>query len=264
MGPFAHEPLTVPAVPAPGTVVGRVAGLWRYPVKAMAAEPLDRAEVAWYGIAGDRRWGFTRDAAAATGFPWLTIRQRPDLVRYAARLVDRDRPDSTAVVVRTPAGDDVDVTDPALAGELGDGVRAIKLDRGAFDAAPLSVLTTGSLDALGEVAGGSLSAVRFRPNVLVATGPAAGAWPEDGWVGGTLAIGPVVLHVDRPDRRCVVVDVDPATGRKEPGVLRAIARHHGGTFGTYAAPVRPGTVAVGDPVMVVSSPVPEPGPVGVP
>jgi uncharacterized protein YcbX len=33
------------------TVVGRVAALWRYPVKSMAAEELDGAEVSWHGLA---------------------------------------------------------------------------------------------------------------------------------------------------------------------------------------------------------------------
>jgi len=36
-------------------VVGRVAALWRYPVKSMAAEALDGVEVSWAGLAGDRR-----------------------------------------------------------------------------------------------------------------------------------------------------------------------------------------------------------------
>src|SRR5213076_2938564 len=31
------------------SVVGRVASLWRYPVKSMAAEELDGAEVSWHG-----------------------------------------------------------------------------------------------------------------------------------------------------------------------------------------------------------------------
>ena len=34
------------------TVVGRVAGLWRYPVKSMAAEELDGTEVSWFGVYG--------------------------------------------------------------------------------------------------------------------------------------------------------------------------------------------------------------------
>ncbi|MGH9209257.1 MAG: hypothetical protein ACRD2C_01090 [Acidimicrobiales bacterium] len=30
--------------------VGRVAGLWRYQVKSMAAEALDEADVSWHGL----------------------------------------------------------------------------------------------------------------------------------------------------------------------------------------------------------------------
>ena len=30
----------------------RVAGLWRYPVKGMAGEALDEAEVGWHGLEG--------------------------------------------------------------------------------------------------------------------------------------------------------------------------------------------------------------------
>jgi uncharacterized protein YcbX len=36
--------------------VGRVVGLWRYPVKSMAAEPLAEIDVSWNGFAGDRRF----------------------------------------------------------------------------------------------------------------------------------------------------------------------------------------------------------------
>src|SRR4051794_8227570 len=41
--------------------VGRVAALWRYPVKSMAAEPLESVDVAWHGLVGDRRWAFFRE-----------------------------------------------------------------------------------------------------------------------------------------------------------------------------------------------------------
>jgi len=33
--------------------VGHVAALWRYPVKSMAAEALEHADVSWHGIPGD-------------------------------------------------------------------------------------------------------------------------------------------------------------------------------------------------------------------
>ncbi len=59
-----------------GTSVGRVVGLWRYPVKSMAGEALKEAEVSWHGFAGDRRWAFIRDGMVNSGFPWLTLRER--------------------------------------------------------------------------------------------------------------------------------------------------------------------------------------------
>jgi hypothetical protein len=34
------------------SVVGRVVALWRYPVKSMAGEELDGAEVSWHGLGG--------------------------------------------------------------------------------------------------------------------------------------------------------------------------------------------------------------------
>jgi len=65
-----------------GEVVGRVAGLFRYPVKSFGAEVLDAVDVSWHGLVGDRRWAFIRDGMTRSGFPWLTIRQRPTTWRY--------------------------------------------------------------------------------------------------------------------------------------------------------------------------------------
>ncbi|CCH31272.1 MOSC N-terminal beta barrel domain-containing protein [Actinosynnema sp. NPDC047251] len=218
------------------TVVGRVAALHRYPVKSMAGEPLDHADVAWHGLAEDRRWGFVREGQTRNGFPWLTLRQRPELVRYRPRLAEG------TVVVRTPSGHEHDVADPALAAELGG--RPMKLDRGAFDSAPVSLITARSVAAVGAT-----DERRFRPNVLV---DAEGEFPEAAWVGAALAIGQAVLRVDREDRRCGVVSVDPDTGRRDPAVLRAVATLHDMTLGVYASVVKPGRISVGDRVVLVA------------
>ena len=74
------------------TVVGRVVALWRYPVKSMAGEELDGAGVSWHGLAGDRRWAFIRDGQVRSGFPWLTMRERPELARYRPRFAEPGRP----------------------------------------------------------------------------------------------------------------------------------------------------------------------------
>jgi hypothetical protein len=212
----------------------------------MQAEALDAVEVSWHGLAGDRRWAFIRDGQVRSGFPWLTIRELPELARYQPRLRDPARPDAGAVLVRTPGGRELEVTDPALAAELGPGVRVIKQDRGIFDSLPLSVLSMQALAGLGQLAGRDMAAQRFRPNILVdAPGP---GFPEDGWVGATLCLGGLRMRVDQPDQRCVVVTVDPVTLDRDRSVLRTIARQRGNQLGVYGSTVQPGRVAVGDPV----------------
>ena len=90
--------------------VGRVVGLWRYPVKSMAGEPLTEVEVSWHGLSGDRRWAFIRDGLTQSGFPWLTLRERADMSHYQPSFVDPTQPDKSPTLVRTPSGNVFDVT----------------------------------------------------------------------------------------------------------------------------------------------------------
>jgi uncharacterized protein YcbX len=229
--------------------VGRVAGLWRYPVKSMGAERLDEAELSWFGLAGDRRWAFVRGDVVRSDFPWMTIRQRSDMGHYRPSFTDPSRPDDSATMVRTPSGDELDVVDPALAAELGDGVRVIKQNRGVFDAMPISLITTQSVAHIGALVGRELDALRFRPNLLVqAAGDAA--FREDEWVGSVLRIGEARFRVDQRDERCVMINVDPATAERDPAILRAVAQEREACLGVYGTPVQPGRVAVGDAVLL--------------
>src|SRR3979409_2377414 len=124
-----------------GAEVGRIAGLFRYPVKSMAPERLEQVEVSWHGLAGDRRWAFAQGGRERSTFPWLTIRERPEMWHYQPSFAEPDRPEASRTVVRTPGGQELDVIDPALAEELGFGARVIKQNRGVFDAMPLSLLS---------------------------------------------------------------------------------------------------------------------------
>lgn len=230
-------------------LVGRVVGLWRYPVKSMAEESLGEASVGWHGVAGDRRWAFVRPDRAGSGFPWLTIREHPEMNRYQPSLRQPDRADGSPVVVRTPSGEELSVVDPALAARLGDGVRVMKQNRGVFDTMPVSLISRQSLAALQELVDLDVDVRRFRPNVLVDAAD-GGPFPEDAWVGRTLTIGGVRVRVDQRDQRCVLIDVDPVSSRRDPQVLRALARERQGWLGVYGSTVSPGRVAVGDPVLL--------------
>lgn len=233
----------------PGREVGRVAGLWRYPVKSMGAESLDAVDVSWHGLAGDRRWGFVRGGMVRSGFPWLTIRERPDMGHYQPSFAEPDRPDASLTRVRTPAGRELDVVDPALAAELGPGVRVIKQDRGIFDTMPLALITVQTIASLAARVGAALDVRRFRPNLVVdATGDAV--FPEDAWVGAVLRVGGMRMRVDQRDQRCVMVNVDPVTAERNPAVLRTIARARQACLGVYGSVVEPGRVAVGDRIIV--------------
>ena len=228
------------------TAVGHIAALWRYPVKSMAAQELDVVEVSWHGLAGDRRWAFIRGGQVRSGFPWLTMRERPELSHYRPRFTDPDRPNASPALVRTPSGAEFDVADPALAAELGPGVRVIKQDRGVFDTMPLSLLTTQTAAGLGKLVGADLAVARFRPNLLVDA--FGGDFPEDAWVGRVLRVGSLRMRADKRDQRCVMVTIDPVTLRRDPAILRAIARERDNQLGVYGTTVEPGRVAVGDPV----------------
>lgn len=212
----------------------------------MAGEAVPAADVSWHGLAGDRRWAFVQERLPRSGFPWLTIRERSDMVAFRPRFAEPEDPDETSVLVRTPDGCELDVTDPGLAEELGGGLVLLKQDRGSFDAMSLSLVSTGTLDWLAEASGTAPDARRLRPSLVVEAEPLA----ELAWVGKTLTIGGLRFRVDRRDQRCVVVNVDPDTARRDPAVLRAIAREQQSFLGVYGSIVAPGRVAVGDDVVL--------------
>lgn len=237
----------MPGMSTGANEVARVAALWRYPVKSMAGQALDAAEVGWHGIAGDRRWAFVQERLVRSNFPWLTMRERSDLGRYRPRFADDSRPEQSDTVVVTPGGAELDVADPALAAELGGGVRLLRLNRGTFDAAPLSLISRQTVAALGRLAGLELDPRRFRANLVVDAGA---AFAEESWVGATIRFGGARMRVDQRDERCVMVNIDPVSSQRDPRVLRAIAQNRGACLGVYGTPVEPGRVAVGDAVVL--------------
>jgi uncharacterized protein YcbX len=233
--------------------VGRVVGLWRYPVKSMGAEALTETEVSWHGLAGDRRWSFIRNGVEQSGFPWLTLRDRGDMSHYRPRLTDPSRPDTSPTVVQTPSGAVLDVADPALGAELcPGGARVIRQSRGIFDTFPLSLITTQTIARLGELVGDRLDVQRFRPNILVEAA-ADRPFAEDAWVGRVLRLGSVRMRVDKRDGRCVVITIDPVTAERNPAILRAVADERQGCLGVYGSTVEPGHVAVDDSVLIESA-----------
>jgi uncharacterized protein YcbX len=232
------------------TTVGKIVGLWRYPVKSMGAEALTDVQLSWHGLEGDRRWAFIRNGVEKSGFPWFTLRERGDMAHFQPVFSDPRNPDSSATFVKTPDGREFVVTDPAL-GELlaPSGARVIKQNCGVFDTFPLSLITTQTIARLSELVDEDLDVLRFRPNILV---EAAEDRPfmEDEWVGRVLRLGGARMRVDKRDGRCVVITIDPVTAERNPAILRAVADERQGCLGVYGSTVEPGIVAVDDSVRI--------------
>ena len=126
----------------------------------------------------------------------------------------------------------------------------IKQDRGVFDAFPLSLLTTQSVASLGASVGDDLDVRRFRPNLYIESDD-GGDSPENSWIGETIQVGGMQMRIDKRDKRCVIITVNPVTTEKNPGILRSVAQERDSRFGVYGSPVQPGKVKIGDTVSIV-------------
>lgn len=166
----------------------------------------------------------------------------------ATREADRSPPDAAA-------GADVRVEPMALAAPAGT----------FFDVAALHLLTTATLERLGALCPeGRFDSRRFRPNVVVASPAEADDFVEQGWVTHALALGADLrLRVIDSAPRCVVTTLAQGGLPRDPGILRALARHTsapsatlapGTVFpavaGVYATVLRDGAVRRGDAVAV--------------
>jgi uncharacterized protein YcbX len=234
-------------------IVGHVSALNRYPVKSMAGERLTVAELDWQGIEGDRQYAFVR-AANGTRFPWLTAREVPAMVLHRARFEDPAKPKTSMVTVETPDGTALPLRDPALMAQLeqaaGEPASLIQVARGVYDSMPVSIQSSAGHAALEAAHGEALSIDRFRINVIVDSDEPASAWRGRRLAFGEAEDGALVQCAD-PIARCVIVTIDPATGVKDPRVLRTVAQAFGNSYGIYAGPARPGLIRVGDVVRVL-------------
>ena len=126
-----------------------------------------------------------------------------------------------------------------------------------FDAFPLSLLTTSTLERLNALRPESrFDERRFRMNVIVQANDAG--FVENDWVGKTLQIGDDVrLQVTMPDPRCVMTTLAQGELPRDIEVLRTLTQHNrlpiaglgkSPCAGVYAVIARAGVLRKGDAV----------------
>jgi uncharacterized protein YcbX len=257
-----------------------VAALWRYPVKSMQGEELNATDVTPAGLLGDRQFAVV-DPATGKVAGAKNPRKWPGFLQFRASYVSPPLAGEALPPVRVTLPDGKSVTSdeadlPKLLSEaLGrdvvfsgtapaawaedyqvdsDDVIDFELPAGTFfDCAPVHLVTTASLDRLRSLyPAGRFEPRRFRPNIIVATGPDVSGFAENDWVGRVVAIGDTVrLRVFMACGRCVMTTLPQFDLPKDTGILRTAARHNNTAIGVYAEVVTGGTVHRGDLVTVL-------------
>src|SRR5436305_4506702 len=193
--------------------IGHVEAIFRYPVKSMAGEPLEVAELGWHGLDGDRRLAFRR-LEDRSGMPWLTASKLPDLLLFAPHRREDGAEGDLPTHVRTPDGEEMPVFGEDLATEVGRRygapVQTMRLRHGIFDEASISVIASDTVREIGRLAGRSLDLRRFRPNVVVRLLRPV-PFQEDEWWGrcALLRRGGRRPRHHRHDARRPLLDADP-------------------------------------------------------
>ncbi len=208
-----------------------VGALWRYPVKTLAGEPLDSAEITRNGIVGDR----VVQVRGPEGV--RTSRRHHDLLGLHATLgpdgeplVDGEPWSSASVLERVRA----------IAGADATLARFDGLER--FDILPLLVATDGAIRAFGR------DERRLRPNIVI---NGVDGMNETHWPGAHLHIGEVVIALDSLRRRCPMTTIDPDTLAVDRDVLKDINHRFAGKLALNADVLQPGTIHVGDSARLV-------------
>jgi uncharacterized protein YcbX len=236
--------------------IGHVEAIFRYPVKSMAGERLETANLGWHGIEGDRRLAFRR-VEDRSAFPWLSASKLPDLLRFVPDSGVAGAPGELPTHVRTPEGEALPVFGEKLAMEIGRRfgapVQMMQLKHGIFDEGSISVIASDTVQEIGRLAGRNLDVRRFRPNVVVRLLQSA-PFQEDEWLNGALCFGEgsaaPVIAVTLRDERCSMVNLDPDSGIPAPEVLKAVVRTNQNCAGIYGAVTRIGQLAVGQSIFL--------------
>jgi len=259
-------------------------------VKSMMGEELNAAEITERGVVGDRqfaivdastgkvagaknprRWGNFFDFRAAYVEPPKSASKLPAvrLTLPDGTVVTSDQPDLPQALSRA-LGREVAFAEAQRNGESSeaqaeeywpdiegldfrDTVTDFELPAGTFfDLAVVHLLTTATIDRLRVLyPEGRFEVRRFRPNIVVATGPDEEGFVENAWIDHTIAIGDEVrLRVTGPCPRCVMTTLAQGDLPKDAGILRAAAQHNQANVGVYADVIVGGTIRRGDPVML--------------
>jgi uncharacterized protein len=253
----------------------RIASLYRYPVKGMSAEPLEKLILTpGEGVPGDRILAFSRPDTAfdeehpeplpKTRFFMLQkdetlarIRSEYDPLSGCLKLIAANG--RVAAEIGTVEGQRK--LEDFLAGQLHMGdlhgrprlVRAYRTHRftdagisGPTMMQAISMINLASVRDLEEKIGTTVDPLRFRANIYI---DGVAPWAELDWTGQDITLGSVAASVLARTPRCAATTVNPSTGERDIRILKELAANYGHTnCGIYVSVLSSGTVHLGEPL----------------
>lgn len=254
-----------------------VTAIYRYPVKGLSAEALDRIGLTpGQCLPHDRRFAV---ALATTEFDpdhpaWLSKRNFLMLMRdeKLAELTTRFDPASTVLSIarRQEVLLEAHLTEPEgqrriaaffdefMGGKVAGPLRVVEAPGHAFaDSRPkpnaatdkyVSLINRNSIRDLEAKIGAEVDPIRFRANVYFDGPP---AWAEHEWLEREITVGGARLRVIATITRCAATEVNPATAERDLDIVGELRRQFGhNLMGIYAEVLDAGDIAVGDTLVV--------------
>jgi uncharacterized protein YcbX len=254
-----------------------VTAIYRYPVKGLSAEALERISLTpGQCLPHDRRFAV---ALATTEFDpdhpaWLSKRNFLMLMRdeALARLHTHFAPESGVLTIERdgevllearlsePDGQRriAAFFDEFMGGKVAGPLRIVEAPGHAFaDSRPkpnastdkyVSLINRNSIRDLEAKIGAEVDPIRFRANVYFDGPP---AWAEHEWLEREITVsspgGNARLRVIATITRCAATEVNPATAERDLDIVGGLRRHFGhNLMGIYAEVLNAGDIAVGD------------------
>ncbi len=247
-------------------MIGRIASLWRHPVKGFTPERMAEATLTAGGFFPCDRIYAVEDGPSGfdPGAPAWVPKQKFTVLAKIAEVARAHTAYDEATGVLTASADGrmpfcapltetegrdafaawlTDFLGEAASGPLkvveAPGHRFTDHPRGA-----VSIVNLASVRDLQARMGRPVDPLRFRANLYI---EGWSAWVENDAKGREVRLGPATARVFSPIVRCAATHVDPATGERDMDVVAALHANYGHMFcGIYVSIVEGGRVGEGD------------------